>query len=151
MKGETISLSKAQRKTAERILERVSEGCVDRPEDLVNEWKSVDEDFDYQKITTHVFENVDGEIPRKRDFISVSKIAGTTHSDPNIMQHRMENVLNLLISGEYQKQPEHPPKLEKIGDEYYVSVDGHHRVMAFKSLRLDEIYVKYIDTPLPGD
>lgn len=150
MDGETLSLNRSQRKTAERILDRIA-GSIECPEDVVDDWECIDESFDYQEIRKYIYENVDHDIPRQRDFVPVSKIAGSISSDFKVMQNRLKSILNILISNKYTIYPENPPKLEKVGSRYYVSTDGHHRVIAFKALGLDKMCVEYIKTPLPED
>lgn len=81
--------------------------------------------------------------------IPVSAIDGTSSSSVTIKEHRLRKMLNWLLRGEFQKRPERPPKLEKFCEKYYVSVDGHHRVIAFKWIGIDEIFAEYVGVELP--
>lgn len=141
----TVKLSEGQREKARDLLQQLRSGNVEDPEDVVDDWEYVGERYDYQAITNHALENVEDGFTRYREHIPVSAIAGTTHSYATVMPHRLEKVLEWLLAGEFQVEAERPPKLDKIEDRYYVSQDGHHRVIAFKVLMLDEIYVEYIE------
>jgi len=148
MTGETIELDNGQRKKAEQLLSRLDKGLIEKPEDIVDDWISVRELYDYNDLVSSLIDDETIETERKAEYIPISEIAGTTHRNAEVMDHRLRNALIRLLDGEFQVEHERPPKLEKFDDRYYVSVDGHHRVTAFKALGLEEMYVEYIEMPL---
>jgi len=148
MTSETIELDEQQRTKAEELLAQLDEGEIEKPEDIVEDWRSARELYDYDELVRSLIDDETIETERKTGYIPVSKIAGTTHSNAEIMDRRLRKALIRLLDGEFQVEHERPPKLEKFDDRYYVSVDGHHRVTAFKALEIEEMYIEYIEMPL---
>jgi hypothetical protein len=142
---DTLTLTKNQRKRAKTILQRLSEGEIEKPTDFVERWELMP---DYEELDTeeHVFD-MDTSIEQK--YVSVSKIIGTgTGGVDYLQEERLKQVLELLLVGDYKREPERPPKLEGIDGNYYVAVDGVHRTLAFKAIGLDEMYVAVNEIPV---
>jgi len=142
---DTVSLTARQREKATELLDQVTNGEIEVPGDIVDDWEYYEKDYDYEEL----LEQPEEEFTRQRAHAPVSDIGGTTHDKIEMMDGGLERALCLLRSGEYKVEPRRPPKLEKLGDKYYVSVDGHHRVTAFKALGLETMYIEYVDVPIP--
>ncbi len=52
-----------------------------------------------------------------------------------------------MLKGEFEVQHMAPPVLQRRGDRFYVTSDGHHRSMVAKAIGLDELYVEYEVVP----
>jgi len=148
MGGETVELDESQRSKAVDLLQQLEQGLIEKPEDVVGDWKYLSDHLDYSQLKIVEEHDLGCELDRQRERIRVSKIAGTTHSGVKVMEQRLEKILELLLAGDFRVETESPPKLEKFEGEYYVSVDGHHRVLAFKALELEELFVEYIEVEL---
>jgi hypothetical protein len=141
----TITLNTKQQRRAEDILQRLSNEDVTEPKDIIKQW---DQQPSYDDLNTNkpVF---DMDLQKEWKYVSVSDIIGTGAGAANrLEQERLKDILELLIEGEFEKEYEHPPKLEGIGGDYYVAVDGVHRTLAFKAIGLEEIYAGVIEIPV---
>lgn len=148
MSTEKIELDNDQREKAEQLLDQLSKGEIQQPGDVLEDWKSLQEIVDYSKVGLVNNGEAGEDHSRKKRCIPVSDIAGTSREGIKIMEHRFENVLNWLLSGEFKVRHSEVPILEKFDGEYYVSTDGHHRVVVFKVLDIEEMYVEYVEVEI---
>lgn len=140
-----ITLNAKQRRRANNILQRLSADNVIEPKDIVEQW---DKEPDYDDLNTEkpVF---DMELQSEQKYVPVSDIIGTGAGDVDRLEkRRLKKVLELLIDGEFEQENKRPPKIEQIGGDYYVAVDGVHRTLAFKAIGLEEIYAEVIEIPV---
>lgn len=137
---ETVSLDTEQRKTARTILKEISAGEISLPTDVVDSWKTPGDSIDYSKDSREVRE---GE-----DFIDPAKIEGTFSSTIHRLESgRLAKILKWMIEEEFEVRNIYPPVVEKRGNRYYVSTDGHHRCIAAKAIGLERLYVEYEEIP----
>jgi hypothetical protein len=146
--GDTVQLSEDQRERATKILDLLNEQKISYTDEIVEDWEYNMRGIEYSNLKPAKNYFYNGEVHPDREFIPVSKIAGTTHSRSEFKQHRLRRVLNWLIDGEFQVRDERPPTLEKYSDSYWVSMDGHHRVIAFKSIGIEEMFVRYMEVEM---
>lgn len=140
-----ICLTQEQRERAEKILRQLSNGEVEEPADIIERWEPMP-DYDELDTEEHVFD-IDTSIETK--YVAVSDIIGTgTGGTDYLRTDRLKRVIELLLNGEFNCEPERPPKLEGVDGDYYVAVDGVHRTLAFKAIGLDEMYVEVIELPI---
>jgi hypothetical protein len=142
---DTLTLTKNQRRRAKTVLQRLSEGEIEKPTDIVERWEPMP---DYEELDTeeHVFD-MDTSIEQK--YVSVSDIIGTgTGGVDYLQQERLKQILELLMAGEFKRESERPPKFEGVDGNYYVAVDGVHRTLAFKAIGLEKMYVEVIEIPV---
>jgi hypothetical protein len=135
---ETISLTDEQEERARDIYHRLHDGEVTHPTDIV-EWREPTKSIDYQ--------TKEDTLPRYEEFIDPADIKGTTGSTGRLEKGRLSTALVRLIQGEFEVKNIYPPVLQKLGDGYYVTTDGHHRCIAAKAVGLDEFYVEYEEVP----
>lgn len=127
MNESTITLNRHQRQKAESLLDQNSNGEIEQARDITDSWESVYQRYDYDKILHFVFNDYNGELVPQSGFIDVTQVKGATSKLHTIIQpDRIDNILKLLLLGEYNCKPERPPKRDKIGEHYYVSLDGNH-------------------------
>lgn len=141
----TVTLNVEQRRRAKAILQRLSGKNLTEPRDIIGQWK---QQPDYNKLNTDkpVFEM---DFQKKRKYVPVSDIIGTgAGSVDRLEQDRLKKVIELLIENKFEKEHERPPKLEQVGSDYYVAVDGVHRTLAFKFIGIEKIYADVIEIPV---
>lgn len=135
-----LELNEEQQDRAIEIYNRIEDGEVQSPTDVVESWETpevVVDDSEY-----------DGMYPRDEDFISPKKIAGTFSSSIHRVETgRLQTILKWMVEGEFQTQHMCPPMVQKIDGRYYVTDDGLHRCMVAKAVGLDELYVEYSVVP----
>lgn len=144
---ETVTLEQSQREQAREILDRLAKEEIEHPLDVLDEWKSVEETMDYWNAQPET----GAGYHRAHRFIPVSQIAGTTHkniTDPDkFVPRRLRKVLKWLLAERFEVRHDNPPIVEKIHGHYYVTANGNHRVIAFKALGIDRIFVTAIEGP----
>ncbi len=138
---ETISLNSSQREKAISILRALSEDKVTTPKDILDEWCSPQSSVRWEQ------RDKDETFPQYERYIDPSDIRGTTGSVDWIHHGRLAKKLKLMLDGDYNLHRGLPPALQKRGEWYYVTSDGHHRCMAAKAVGLDELYVGYEEVP----
>lgn len=137
---ETISLDEKQREKALDILRGLSEGDIKSPTDVVDVWETPDTIVDLSEK--------EGKYPEYEGFVSPARIRGTFESTIHRLEPgRLAKVLKWLIEGEFEIKNIYPPSLQKRGEQYYVTNDGHHRCIAAKAICLEELYVWYSEVP----
>lgn len=137
---DTVSLSEVQRARAKNIKKRLSENEIRSPTDVVDDWQPPNYSINWSQK--------ESLFPQYEGFISTSKIKGTLEDSINRLNtNRLENILELMLNGEFEKQNKYPPDLQKRGEYYYVAEDGHHRCMAAKAVGLDQLYAEYEVVP----
>ena len=141
---ETYTLTDPQRDRARDLYHKVDDGKISTPTELVNEWKTpsritdpkLDSDSDYLPY------------PEKTEFINPSNITGTFESNINRFNPgRIKSHLARFHNGEFRRDDPAPPRLQKIGNEYYVTSDGIHRSLTAKALDLPELKCIYSIPP----
>jgi len=141
----TITLNAKQRRRAKDILQRLSNEDITEPKDIIEQWEQ-QPDYDNLNTDKPVF---DMDLQKEWKYVSVSDIIGTgAGAADRLEQERLKIILELLIGGEFEKEYERSPKIEGIGGDYYVAVDGVHRTLAFKAIGLEEIYARVIEIPV---
>jgi len=149
MGGDTVELNEDQRDRALVILDLLDAGEISYTDEIIEDWEYNMGDVEYSNLEPVKDYFHDGEVHPHREFIPVSEIAGTTHSRSEFKEHRLRRSLDWLINGEFELKHKRPPKLEKYREKYYVSIDGHHRVIAFKSVGIEEMFVEYLEVEIP--
>lgn len=137
--GETLSLTAEQSKRTKELLKRTVDGEVRSPTDIVDTWEEPD--------TTINRERKEGTFSRYEGFINPDAIAGSDGFSHRLEQHRLKEVLAHMLKGNFEVQHEYPPVLQKRGDRFYVTTDGHHRCMVAKAIGLERFYVRYDEVP----
>lgn len=135
---ETISLTDEQEERARDICRRLRDGEITHPTDIV-EWREPVKSIDYQ--------TKEDPLPRYKEFIDPGNIRGTTGSTGRLEKGRLGAALVRLIQGDFEVKNNYPPVLQKLGDGYYITTDGHHRCIAAKAVGLDEFFVEYEEVP----
>lgn len=140
---ETVSLDEAQRERAIALAKKLEADEIDSPTDVVTSWEPPSDSLDWDS-----YREDDVRFEQGEQFVDTAKIKGPLAStEHRLEQQRLKKVLAWLINGEFEVQNIYPPYLEKRGERYYVSTDGHHRCMAAKAVGLDELYVEFEEVP----
>lgn len=137
--GETLTLTPAQEERAKNLLSRTLEGDIQSPTDVVDSWDNPNSSIDRdQKEDT---------LPQYEGFVTPSAIAGPLGSPSWFKLHSIKGVLACMIEGDFEVRNMAPPSLQKRGDRFYVTNDGHHRSMVARAIGLDELYAHYTIVP----
>lgn len=125
-----MSLSEEQRKKAEQLRAKITDGKVEIPEDFI-EWNT---------LTAGGYKHG----AKRKTVIDATKIEGPfseSHAE-RLEGPRAVKILTKLLDGDWElKGTKFPPVVVEIDGEYYVATDGLHRSMVHKYLGLD-LYVE---------
>ena len=136
--GGTIKLTNKQEELAEELLRRYKADELQKPLDVVEEWR----------VPDTVKSSSDYELKVQKEHINPGAIAGTFQSSTNHFEPvKFASHVARYFQGEYMCESNLPPALDRRGDLFYVTSDGHHRSMAAKSLGIEELYVEYYTVP----
>lgn len=131
-----IELDEKQKQKAEELANGIIEGQINHPKDFLEEWKGTpDEGLCWgQDLVSKT---------NKETMVDPSKIKGTERVNiDRFEKNRILRVLKWLHKGEYKEKPPHPPDLNLIDGDYYVSSEGNHRSMSHKYLGIDKMYAE---------
>lgn len=78
-------------------------------------------------------------------WVDVDKIVGTVARIDKFWKERFIECIKLVQTNKYNFNWAKPPVLFKIRNEYFVTTDGNHRVLAFKFLELKRIKAKVVE------
>jgi hypothetical protein len=137
--GETLTLTPDQRERAEKLLKRTIDGSVQTPTDVVDSWNDPDSSIDRERK--------EGTLPHHEGFVSPSAIEGSLGMSTRLEQGRIKKVLACMLKGEFEVRNLSPPTLQRRGDSFYVTNDGHHRSMVARAIGLEELYAEYTVVP----
>jgi len=132
---ETLSLPPEESKRAKRLLKRIEDGDVQSPNDIVDSWEEPDGRIDWERKNN--------AFPHHEGFIDPAAIAGSVDMTGRLEKHRIKKILVHMLKGEFEVQHTAPPVLQRRGDHYYVSSDGHHRSVVAKAIGLGKLYTEY--------
>lgn len=136
IKDRKVKLNQRQERMARDLSTKISNKQVKHPKDFLDVWKPTPTQGlcwgkDIKSIKNH------------ETYIDPSKIKGTEPVNKDRFEsNRILRVLAWLIKGEYKVKPDHPPDLNLIDGNYYVSSEGNHRSMSHKFLGIDKMYAE---------
>lgn len=137
--GETLTLTSDQRGRARRLLKRAIDGDVRTPTDVVDSWDDPNSSINRDRK--------EDDLPHHKGFVPPSAIKGSLGMSTRLEEGRIKAVLAHMLKGEFEVENSFPPTLQKRGDSFYVTNDGHHRSMVARAIGLDELYAQYTVVP----
>jgi hypothetical protein len=140
-----VKLSPHQVERVRELIDAASKGKLNEPEDVVDEWRQLPSHDQIQaEAAVDLAENPPGP---ERVSIDPKQVVGASLPE-RLDLTRFIDVLELLLDGEFDRDHEECPVVLEFKDEYFVTADGTHRLLACKALDIAPITVEAEQIPV---
>lgn len=145
----TLTLSDEQEKRAKDILERVKEGEVTHPNDVLDKWEGCPSWSELDAMSGGMVFNEETDLSEEK-WVPLTNVVGTdAELTDRFEEERIEGVLEMLLAGEFKpKYTSKPPKYIEVNGDYYVGSDGNHRTIVAKAVGLEELFADVTVIPV---